>query len=83
MKHRTMRAEVDNRVWLIVVLVAGVALVAAPSAAAPPGTVSVPSVLETVPTGVAGDTADDPAIWVNSSSPAGVTLVITNEKKGG
>ena len=42
----------------------------------------MPSVLETVPTGVTGDTADDPAIWVNTADPA-ASLVITNEKKVG
>lgn len=43
------------------------------------GTVAVPSTLETTPTGVKGDTADDPAIWVNQADPA-ASLVITNEK---
>lgn len=45
----------------------------------PPQLVGVGSTLETVPTGVAGDTADDPAIWVNPGNPA-ASLVITNEK---
>jgi myo-inositol-hexaphosphate 3-phosphohydrolase len=41
--------------------------------------VAVRSVLETVPTGVSGDTADDPAIWVDPADPAR-SLVIGNEK---
>ena len=49
-----------------VMVTAATMLVAAPAVSAPPGTVNVPSVLETVPTGVTGDTADDPAIWVNT-----------------
>jgi 3-phytase len=53
--------------------------VAAPAWSAPPGTLNVPSTLETVPTGISGDTADDPAIWVNTENP-GASLVITNEK---
>jgi len=55
---------------------------ASPAESAPRGTVPVPSTLETVPTGVAGDMADDPAIWVNPADPA-ASLVITNEKKVG
>lgn len=58
------------------------ALLAVPAQAAPPDTVAVPSVVETVPTGVRGDTADDPAVWVNPADPA-ASLVITNEKKAG
>jgi 3-phytase len=54
--------------------------VAAPAVSAPSGTVNVPSLLETAPTGVTGDNADDPAIWVNQADPAD-SLVITNEKK--
>ena len=65
-----------------VMVTAATMLVAAPAVSAPPGTVNVPSVLETVPTGVTGDTADDPAIWVNTVDPA-ASLVITNEKKAG
>ena len=42
----------------------------------------MPSTLETVPSGVSGDTADDAAIWVNPADPA-ASLVITNEKKPG
>ena len=49
------------------------------AAAVPPDTALVPSVLETVPTGTTGDTADDPAIWVNTADPS-ASLVITNEK---
>jgi myo-inositol-hexaphosphate 3-phosphohydrolase len=63
-------------------VVAASVLVAAPATSAPPDTENVPSVLETVPTGVTGDTADDPAIWVNPVDPA-ASLVITNEKKVG
>ena len=67
----------------ISMVVVATVLVAAPAvSAAPPGTVNVPSLLETVPTGVSGDTADDPAIWVNTVDPA-ASLVITNEKKAG
>ena len=65
-----------------VMVLAATMLVVAPAASAPSGTVNVPSVLETVPTGVTGDTADDPAIWVNTADPA-ASLVITNEKKVG
>ena len=65
-----------------VMVVAATMLVAAPAASAPPDTINVPSTLETVPTGVTGDTADDPAIWVNTVDPA-ASLVITNEKKVG
>ena len=53
----------------VLVLVATL-LVAAPAVSAPSGTVNVPSTLETVPTGVTGDTADDAAIWVNTVDPA-------------
>lgn len=56
------------------------AAAAAPAAPTPPGTVKVPAKVETAPTGVAGDTADDPAIWVDRQHPA-ASLVITNEKK--
>jgi 3-phytase len=55
---------------------------AAPAQAVPVDTVDVPSVLETVPTGVRGDTADDAAVWVDPADPAS-SLVITNEKKVG
>jgi 3-phytase len=68
-------------VWIGLAAVA-VLVVAPPTVAAPPNTVNVPSVLETVPTGVTGDTADDAAIWVNSADPS-ASLVITNEKKVG
>ena len=54
-------------------------LVGGSAAAVPPDTALVPSVLETVPTGTTGDTADDPAIWVNTTDPR-ASLVITNEK---
>ena len=54
-------------------------LVGGSAAAVPPDTALVPSVLETVPTGTTGDTADDPAIWVNTTDPS-ASLVITNEK---
>ncbi|WP_157559579.1 phytase [Nocardioides sp. Soil777] len=45
----------------------------------PSETVRVASTTETVPTGVVGDTADDPAIWVDTGDPA-ASLVVTNEK---
>ena len=54
-------------------------LVGGPAASVPPDTALVPSVVETVPTGTTGDTADDPAIWVNTTDPS-ASLVITNEK---
>ena len=63
----------------LVAVVAAMVVLASPAAPAPPGTVRVPSTLETVPTGVPGDTADDPAIWVNTGNPP-ASLVITNEK---
>ena len=55
------------------------ALTIAPAQSIPPNSVNVPSTLETVPTGTTGDTADDPAIWVNTTDPE-ASLVITNEK---
>ncbi len=55
---------------------------APPGQAVPVDTLEVPSTVETVPTGVRGDTADDPAVWLNTVDPAG-SLVITNEKKVG
>jgi 3-phytase len=67
---------------LVAGLVAASLFIASPAVPAPPGTTKVPSVLETEPTGVSGDTADDPAIWVNGASPS-ASLVITNEKKLG
>ena len=67
---------------LCVATAAVLVVVAAPAQSVPPGTINVPSALETVPTGVAGDTADDPAIWVNTGNPS-ASLVITNEKKAG
>jgi myo-inositol-hexaphosphate 3-phosphohydrolase len=61
----------------------GLVVVVTPAAHSwPPGTINVPSTLETTPTGVKGDTADDAAIWVNTADPA-ASLVITNEKKAG
>jgi 3-phytase len=63
-------------------LVVATGLVAGSAEALPPQTIHVPSTLETVPTGVTGDTADDAAIWVNTADP-GASLVITNEKKAG
>ena len=68
---------------LVAIAVAAVGVVpaaSAPAPAAPVGTVQVPSIIETVPTGVSGDTADDPAIWVDTDNPS-ASLVITNEKK--
>ena len=68
---------------VVLVLVTVVFGVAAPASSVPPeGTVQVPSVLETVPTGVAGDTADDPAIWPNPVQ-RWRSLVVTNEKAVG
>jgi myo-inositol-hexaphosphate 3-phosphohydrolase len=67
---------------LVGVAAAATALTIAPAQSIPPDSIDVPSTLETVPTGVTGDTADDPAIWVNPEDPA-ASLVITNEKKVG
>ena len=64
---------------VFIAVVAAIAVVASPAIAVPGGTVDVPSTLETVPTGISGDTADDPAIWVNPDNPE-ASLVITNEK---
>jgi myo-inositol-hexaphosphate 3-phosphohydrolase len=47
--------------------------------AAPSDMQRLPSVIETTPTEAAGDTADDPAIWVNRIRPAD-SLIIANEK---
>jgi 3-phytase len=68
-----------RRAILLVTVVATTLLLATPAAPAPPGTILVPSTLETVPTGRAGDTADDAAIWVNTNNPS-ASLVVTNEK---
>lgn len=65
-----------------VAVAVAVSVVAPPAQSMPDGTVNVASTLETVPTGVSGDTADDAAIWVNTADPA-ASLVITNEKKVG
>jgi len=67
---------------VLAVIVAATAVVAAPVESAPVGTVQVPSTLETTPTGISGDTADDPAIWVNTGNPE-ASLIITNEKSAG
>lgn len=69
-----------RRTVLGVVAVAAGLLLGGPALSSPPGTATVPSALETVPTRVAGDTADDAAIWVSSARP-GSSLVITNEKQ--
>ena len=61
---------------------AALVALASPAAALPPDHVNVPSTLETEPTGIPGDTADDPAIWVNPAHPK-ASLVITNEKAAG
>lgn len=70
------------RVVGALVAASAVAAVAAPGVAVPVDTLDVPSVVETVPTGVRGDTADDAAVWVNPVDPT-ASLVITNEKKVG
>ena len=67
---------------VLLAVAAAVAVATSPAGSAPPDTIDVPSALETVPTGVSGDTADDAAIWVNADDPA-ASLVITNEKKVG
>ena len=45
------------------------------------GIVEVPADAETQPTEHSGDSADDPAIWVNTQDPA-ESLVIGNDKQG-
>lgn len=67
---------------VVITTTAATLLIATPAIPAPGGTIYVPSVSETVATGVAGDTADDPAIWVNTTNPYR-SLVITNEKHVG
>ncbi len=74
-------ADMEKRL-LVGAVVGALLAVAAPALAVPDGTVDVPSTLETVPTGVPGDTADDPAIWVHETNPKS-SLVITNEKAAG
>ncbi len=64
---------------LLVTVAVTTVLFATPAVPAPTGTIRVPATLETVPTGRAGDTADDAAIWVNTNNPA-ASLVVTNEK---
>jgi len=56
-------------------------LSATPAVANRPVPVSVTSDGETVPVAHGGDTADDPAIWVNRAEPAR-SLVISNDKSG-
>lgn len=74
-------AYVHRRMLLAVVLAATV-VAATPAQSAPVGTIQVQSTLETAPTGSSGDTADDPAIWVNTDDPS-ASLIITNEKSAG
>lgn len=68
--------------YTVCAVLAGIlALVIGPSADAyPSGTKVIQSVLETPGTGVAGDDADDPAIWVDVNDPS-QSLVIVNAKK--
>ncbi len=47
----------------------------------PVGLVQAPADVETEPTQHSGDSADDPAIWVNSQDPS-ASLVIGNDKQG-
>jgi 3-phytase len=68
-----------RKVAVLLIALSGLLIVVPTAEPAPAGTVHIPSVLETVPTGLNGDTADDPAIWVNTANP-GASLVITNEK---
>jgi 3-phytase len=72
-----MRAKVVS-----VAIAAALVVLASPAASLAPDHVNVPSTLETEPTGIPGDTADDPAIWVNTANPK-ASLVITNEKTAG
>ena len=61
-------------------LLAGMVLPTGPAfAAVPTGIRSVPADDETVPVGTSGDSADDPAIWVNRTDPSRST-VIGNDK---
>ncbi|MDD2965099.1 MAG: phytase [Bacteroidales bacterium] len=43
---------------------------------------AVQAIAETTPMPVAGDAADDPAIWINYANPGGSLLVGTNKKAG-
>jgi myo-inositol-hexaphosphate 3-phosphohydrolase len=64
------------------VVCASIIALSAPSASAVrPTPVSVSSDGETVPTAHAGDTADDPAIWVNRADPAR-SLIVGSDKLG-
>ena len=64
------------------VTAAALVVLASPAASLAPDHVLVPSTLETEPTGIPGDTADDPAIWVNPANPK-ASLVVANEKAAG
>jgi myo-inositol-hexaphosphate 3-phosphohydrolase len=66
---------------LVAALLAVAAGVAAPAVAAVPPVTPVPAEVETVPTGHAGDSADDPAVWVHPADHA-ASLVIGNDKLG-
>ena len=68
-----------KRVLIIAATIVTLGLSVGTALAVPADLVHVPSTLETEPTGTRGDTADDPAIWVNEEDPA-ASLVITNEK---
>ena len=74
--------------WLLAVLVLPVLVLAdgvlpatRVAAAAVPTVRSVPAGAETVPTTHAGDSADDPAVWVHPTDPS-LSLVVANDKLG-
>src|SRR4051812_20059841 len=58
-----------------------VLVVAPPSHAAVPTPTLVAADAETAPTSHSGDSADDPAIWVDPTDPAS-SLVLGNDKQG-
>lgn len=74
-RHRSMLSAVAACCLLAtVVLPTGPAF-----AAVPAGITNVPADVETVPVGTSGDSADDPAIWVNGTDPSR-SIVVGNDK---
>ncbi|MGL5827162.1 MAG: phytase [Nocardioides sp.] len=69
------------RTTLVISWMAGVMLVTPWAVPATPALDVVPSTGETTPVLTAGDSADDPAIWVNRRNPDR-SLVIVNNKQG-
>jgi myo-inositol-hexaphosphate 3-phosphohydrolase len=76
---RTRRRTATLTVWLL--LAALTTFMASPPSSAAESPVLVPSNVETTPVSHSGDAMDDPAVWVNPSSPAS-SLVIGNDKQG-